>query len=110
MAARLKGPKWLWLLGPAVWIWSPWPKTSRPAVLIEVLVEGGPRIATSLLEAGLVDELTVYFGAKVAGGTGIPMFASILTGIDAAIDVDLHSVTRIGPDLRIDAKVREARS
>ncbi|MCP3977192.1 MAG: bifunctional diaminohydroxyphosphoribosylaminopyrimidine deaminase/5-amino-6-(5-phosphoribosylamino)uracil reductase RibD [bacterium] len=75
--------------------------------ILEVLVDGGPRLATSFLEAGLADQLTVYFGAKVAGGSGLPMFSSVFTTLQAATNIDIFTVTKVGPDLRVDARVRE---
>jgi riboflavin biosynthesis pyrimidine reductase len=38
-----------------------------------LLCEGGPRLHAQLLEAGLVDELFVTLGPKLAGGDGPPM-------------------------------------
>jgi diaminohydroxyphosphoribosylaminopyrimidine deaminase/5-amino-6-(5-phosphoribosylamino)uracil reductase len=37
----------------------------------DVLVEGGPRLAYLCLEAGLVDEIALYFGARFLGGAGL---------------------------------------
>ncbi len=74
--------------------------------LLEILVDGGPRLATSLLASGLVDQLTVYFGAKVAGGVGLPMFSAVFSTLDTATDVEILAVTKVGPDLRVDAAVR----
>ena len=71
--------------------------------VIDVLVEGGPGLAGSLLRGGLVDRLVVYVGAKLGRGTGIPAVGGAFSTIDAALDVDITSVTPLGPDLRIDA-------
>jgi diaminohydroxyphosphoribosylaminopyrimidine deaminase/5-amino-6-(5-phosphoribosylamino)uracil reductase len=47
--------------------------------ILEVLVDGGPTLVTSFIRSGLADEITLYFGAKLALGTGMPMLA----GVDA---------------------------
>jgi diaminohydroxyphosphoribosylaminopyrimidine deaminase / 5-amino-6-(5-phosphoribosylamino)uracil reductase len=76
--------------------------------IIDVLVEGGPTLAGALLRDGLVDELVVYVGAKLARGTGLPVVGGLFPSMDAAVDVDVTSVERLGPDLRVTA-VLEAR-
>ena len=74
--------------------------------IIDVLVEGGPSLSGSLLRDGLVDRLVVYIGAKLGRGTGIPAVGGVFSTIDAAMEVDITSVTPLGPDLRIDAAPR----
>jgi diaminohydroxyphosphoribosylaminopyrimidine deaminase/5-amino-6-(5-phosphoribosylamino)uracil reductase len=37
----------------------------------EVLVEGGARLATSLLEAGVVDRLALFVAPRVLGAEGL---------------------------------------
>lgn len=74
--------------------------------ILEVLVDGGPTLATSFLDGGLADEVTLYLGAKLAGGVGLPMVSSVFATLADAIDVDISAVTKVGPDVRIDAKVR----
>lgn len=74
---------------------------------IDVLVEGGPALAGSMLRDGLVDELVVYLGAKVARGVGVPVVAGVFPSMDAAVDVELTSVERLGPDVRITARLEE---
>lgn len=76
--------------------------------IVDVLVEGGPTLAGALLRDGLVDELVVYVGAKVGRGVGIPAVAGLFPTMDAAVDVELTSVERLGPDVRIGARL-EAR-
>jgi len=71
--------------------------------IIDVLVEGGPTLAGSLLREGLVDRLVIYVGAKVGAGTGVPVVGGSFPSIDAARDVEITDVTMLGPDLRIDA-------
>ena len=39
-----------------------------------VFLEGGPRLADSFLEAGLVDRLTLFVAPRVVGSRGVPAF------------------------------------
>ncbi len=75
--------------------------------IIDVLVEGGPKLAGSLLRDGLVDRFIRYVGGKVAGGVGVPVVRGAFPTIEAARSVDIVAVTRLGPDLRIDAAAKE---
>jgi riboflavin biosynthesis pyrimidine reductase len=61
-----------------------------------LLCEGGPTLHADLLGAGLVDELFVTFGAKLAGGEG----PRIATGLPhAARELQLRWLLRDGSDL-----------
>lgn len=73
--------------------------------ILSVLVEGGPTIAASLLEDGLVDEIVWYFGAQIAGGVGMPAFADRFATLADATDITVLSVTQIGTDIRVLASV-----
>lgn len=67
------------------------------------LLEGGPTLAGAFLRAGLVDEVVGYLAPKLLGSGAAALGDAGITGIDAAIDLDLIDVTRIGPDLRLTA-------
>lgn len=76
--------------------------------LLEVLVEGGPHFASSLWRADLIDRGVAYLGGKLAGGVGMPMFASNWDTFSGSRAVRITSVRRLGPDVRIDwSPVRE---
>jgi diaminohydroxyphosphoribosylaminopyrimidine deaminase/5-amino-6-(5-phosphoribosylamino)uracil reductase len=77
--------------------------------IIDVLVEGGPALAGSLLRDGLVDELVVYLGAKLGAGVGLPAIGGVFPTMDSARTIDIGAVNRLGPDLRIDATPGESR-
>ncbi len=65
-----------------------------------LLVEGGGRIAASLLGAGLVDRLIWFRGALVIGGEGRPAVAAL--GLDRLAEArrfQLEGVARLGDDL-----------
>lgn len=42
--------------------------------ITRLLVEGGPRLAASFLEAGLADEVLIFHGTEAAGGSGLLPF------------------------------------
>jgi len=71
--------------------------------ILELLVEGGPRLQASLWAAGLADRLVWYLAPLAIGGAGAP---GLLDGDGAATLADarrlrLASVDRLGDDLRL---------
>jgi diaminohydroxyphosphoribosylaminopyrimidine deaminase/5-amino-6-(5-phosphoribosylamino)uracil reductase len=78
--------------------------------MLAVLVEGGPTIARAFLDAGYVDRIVWYVGAKVAGGAGQSAIAGSFDTLTDAIDVVIDSVQRLGSDVRIDARLMGAES
>lgn len=70
--------------------------------LLAILVEGGSQLAGALVAGGFGDRLVFYFGAKLAGGSGIPALSGAFRTFDDAVDVEITAVTRLGPDLRVD--------
>jgi diaminohydroxyphosphoribosylaminopyrimidine deaminase/5-amino-6-(5-phosphoribosylamino)uracil reductase len=71
--------------------------------VLELMVEGGPRLHASLWAAGLADRLVWYLAPLVIGGAVAP---GMLDGagaptLAAARRVHLDSVERIGDDLRV---------
>ena len=74
--------------------------------VLELLVEGGPRLHASLWAAGLADRLVWYLAPLVLGGDGAP---GLLAGpgaptLAAGRALRVHSVDRLGPDLRVVAE------
>jgi len=68
-----------------------------------VLVEGGPRVHTSFLESGLVDEVHLFLAPRLIGGKAARTFFEgrgfpRLPGTPRLSDV---SVRRVGPDILI---------
>ena len=67
-----------------------------------LLLEGGPTLATSFLEAGLVDKL-LLFVAPVLAGTGPPFLGDLAAPVEL-----LHChVEPVGKDLLVEAYLRE---
>ena len=74
--------------------------------LNEVHVEAGPVLHGALLRAGLVDEVLLYVAPSLLGDRARSMFELPgLTELSQRVALDLRDVRRIGPDLRILARV-----
>jgi diaminohydroxyphosphoribosylaminopyrimidine deaminase/5-amino-6-(5-phosphoribosylamino)uracil reductase len=72
--------------------------------VVQLLVEGGARVAASFHRRGLVDQYVLYLAPALLGGDdGVPLFAGpgapSLAGAWRGRITDLR---RLGPDLRID--------
>jgi diaminohydroxyphosphoribosylaminopyrimidine deaminase/5-amino-6-(5-phosphoribosylamino)uracil reductase len=64
-----------------------------------LLVEGGGRIAASLLAEGLIDRLVLFRAGCVLGGDGVPAIAGLGIGTVAEAPVFRRSDLRpVGPD------------
>ena len=71
----------------------------------EVHVEAGHKLNGSLLRENLVDELLTYLAPKLMGqGRGMTNLGPF-TSLDDAKALSFHEVTKIGPDLRILARL-----
>jgi diaminohydroxyphosphoribosylaminopyrimidine deaminase/5-amino-6-(5-phosphoribosylamino)uracil reductase len=76
-----------------------------------VLVEGGARLAWSMLRDELVDRIVLYVAPKVLGGAAA---AGVVGGegfapVDSALPLSFRRVERIGPDLKVVADVHRDR-
>lgn len=79
--------------------------------VLQLLVEGGPRVVTSFERAGLVDEFVVHLAGIVAGGSDA---SKMLTGSGDAtasdmVRGDIASVTAYGDDLELIFNPRRAK-
>ncbi len=76
--------------------------------VVQALVEGGATVAAAFHRAGLVDRYVLYLAPKLFGGDdGRPLFAG--AGAPTLADVtdgEITSVTRLGPDVRIELAPR----
>ncbi len=71
----------------------------------EVLIEAGQRLSGAFLEAGLIDELILYFAPKLMGADARSMFAmSTLTSMQQVTDLHIEDIRQIGPDVCVRAK------
>jgi diaminohydroxyphosphoribosylaminopyrimidine deaminase/5-amino-6-(5-phosphoribosylamino)uracil reductase len=70
--------------------------------VLELLVEGGPRLQASLWAAGLADRLVWYLAPLAIGGEGAPgLLGSGAATLAEARRLRLASVDRLGDDLRV---------
>lgn len=70
--------------------------------ILEVLVEGGPLLARSLLEAGLVQRGVFYYGSTLAGGQGLSPFGGGFETLSDATPVQVVDVRQVGGDVRVE--------
>lgn len=72
-----------------------------------LLIEGGPTLAWAAIRDDLVDELVVYLAPVLVGGASAPTLldGEGLAPIDAARELEVRSVERLGTDLRVEALV-----
>ncbi|WP_208947549.1 bifunctional diaminohydroxyphosphoribosylaminopyrimidine deaminase/5-amino-6-(5-phosphoribosylamino)uracil reductase RibD [Acidovorax avenae] len=76
----------------------------------EVHVEAGAIASGALCAAGLVDEVLLYLAPKLLGqGRGIAPFGP-LPDLGQALGLTIRSVTQVGPDLRVCARVADRES
>lgn len=66
-----------------------------------VLLEGGPRVAAGLIDAGLVDEIVLYIAPLVLGAGRPVLDGDRATTLTDARPAELRDVQRIGLDLRL---------
>jgi len=78
--------------------------------LNEVLAESGNRLHGALLRAGVVDELVLYLAPHLLGDTARGMFdLGELTALEQRTALTLTDMRRIGPDVRVVARVGRER-
>ena len=65
----------------------------------EILVESGPRLAGSLLQAGLLDELIVYLAPTLMGDRARPLLQLPFDSMSEKIDLQVADVRRVGSGL-----------
>ena len=71
----------------------------------ELHVEAGPTLNGALISAGLVDEFLVYLAPKLLGaGRGMADFAPLYS-LNEAVALEFVSVEKVGPDLRLLARI-----
>lgn len=73
-----------------------------------VFVEGGPAIVSSLIAAGLVDELLVYVAPALLGGPKLALGDIGVTGMAGIKRLRLAGVERLGDDLLLVASPETA--
>jgi riboflavin-specific deaminase-like protein len=73
--------------------------------ITSLLVEGGAKLATAFLKAGLVDKLVVVIGGKIIG-SGIEAVGELgITDISQALRISIEKTQKIGEDLVVVARL-----
>jgi len=67
--------------------------------IIQLLVEGGPRVIASFLKEGLADEICVYIAPKLLGGEGAVDIAEPMAGLSEALGLHYVDIKRFGDDV-----------
>ncbi|MEX2332944.1 MAG: RibD family protein, partial [Pseudohongiella sp.] len=73
----------------------------------EVMLEAGPTLSGAMVQAGLVDEVVIYIGARFLGSDALPLFH--LPGINRMQDhigLEITGVRQIADDCCITARLR----
>jgi diaminohydroxyphosphoribosylaminopyrimidine deaminase/5-amino-6-(5-phosphoribosylamino)uracil reductase len=73
--------------------------------LLDVLLEGGPNLATTWWGAGLIGQGVVYVGALIAGGRGLAPLEGDFATMAESRPVNITDVRMVGPDMRIEFHV-----
>ena len=70
-----------------------------------VLLEGGPHLAASFLDAGLVDEVLAYVAPTLLGAGPSALAGGQVSTLADAHRAELVEVSRLGPDVRLRYRV-----
>jgi diaminohydroxyphosphoribosylaminopyrimidine deaminase/5-amino-6-(5-phosphoribosylamino)uracil reductase len=69
-----------------------------------LLVEGGSRLGTSMLKAGLIDKLCLFFTPNIIGGDGLSSIAELgLTDMSEAYKIKDLKCRQVGCDILMEA-------
>jgi diaminohydroxyphosphoribosylaminopyrimidine deaminase/5-amino-6-(5-phosphoribosylamino)uracil reductase len=71
--------------------------------VVDVLLEGGPRLAGAFLAAGLVDRVLAYVAPKFLGAGALALADSGVSTITAAHQFTVEQATMSGTDVRVSA-------
>lgn len=71
--------------------------------ILQLLVEGGSQVFSSLIHDKLINKLVIYMGSCLLGAEGVSLISKLkLDNIDDAIRMHLKDFNRLGQDLRLD--------
>lgn len=75
--------------------------------ITSVLIEGGSRVNSSALKAGIVDKIYMFYGPKICGGNGIPICSGTgVTLMNESMQVTDISVRRFADDVMIEGYLK----
>jgi diaminohydroxyphosphoribosylaminopyrimidine deaminase/5-amino-6-(5-phosphoribosylamino)uracil reductase len=67
------------------------------------MVEGGPSVASSFIQAGLVDEFVTYIAPQLIGGPGVAVRDLGVSSMSSAIQLRFVESRSLGADLYVRA-------
>jgi diaminohydroxyphosphoribosylaminopyrimidine deaminase / 5-amino-6-(5-phosphoribosylamino)uracil reductase len=70
--------------------------------ILQVLVEGGTTLMTSLISSSLFNRLLIYIGSLLLGTSGLPLYQKRIATLQQARRLSLQEVQRIGDCIRLD--------
>lgn len=71
--------------------------------ILQIMVEGGSKVFSSLIEDKLINKIVLYMGSCLLGAEGVSLFSKLKLGnMDEAIRLHLKEFTSLGKDLRLD--------
>lgn len=71
--------------------------------ILQLLIEGGSRLFSSVLKENLAQRFLVYVGGCLLGGEGLSLFSQLnVETIEDALRMDLIQMKRLGKDVRLD--------
>lgn len=74
-----------------------------------ILLEGGSRLAGSMLQLGMIDELVFFMAPKIIGSNGFsPFTLQEITSMAQAVRLNFTDVSRIGSDIIVTARPEHA--
>jgi diaminohydroxyphosphoribosylaminopyrimidine deaminase/5-amino-6-(5-phosphoribosylamino)uracil reductase len=73
---------------------------------VNLMVEGGSRVAASFLKAGLVDKAAFFYAPKLIGGDGVPAIGELdIRGLDQSILFTDLRIRMVGQDILAESYV-----
>lgn len=69
--------------------------------LLQLLVEGGATVHTSLLNQALCQQLLIYVGPCLLGSSALPFYRESLSSLSAAYPLALSHVAQLGDSVRL---------
>jgi len=73
--------------------------------VMHVLCEGGGKLAASLIEEGLVDDIFMFIAPKLMGADGVPCFGKAGGLMADLTNLKFHAIEQVGDDILIKAKL-----
>ncbi len=80
-------------------------KLARRQGIVNILAEGGGKLAGSLIDEGLVDEIMFFISPKLIGGKYSSVESAVVGNIASSIVLRNVKTRRFGPDIMITAEV-----